>query len=168
ALHALAASQARVVVASAAALLPRLAQPDQVRALTSVVQPGQDIDPEQLVAILADGGFARQDPVDEHGEFCLRGGILDVFAAGDDMPVRIEFVGDTVESIRRFDPATQRSTDTLDRFAVVPVRDFSAGVTDDTPGPRGTIADYLGRAQVIVAEPADVREQVARVTTQVA
>ena len=168
ALHALASSQARVVVASAAALLPRLAAPDEVRALTTVVQPGQDIDPERLVSILADGGFARQDPVDEHGEFCLRGGILDVFAAGDDMPVRIEFVGDTVESIRRFDPATQRSTDTLDRFTVVPVRDFSASITDDAPRPQASIADYLGGAHVIVAEPSDVREQVTRASTHVA
>ena len=116
ALHALATSQARVLVASAAALLPRLASPDEVRALAKVIQPGLDIEPERLVAMLADGGFERQDPVDEHGEFCLRGGILDVFAAGDDMPVRLEFVGDTVESIRRFDPSTQRSTETLDRF----------------------------------------------------
>ena len=75
--------------------------------------------------MLADGGYERQDPVDEHGEFCLRGGILDIFAAGDEMPVRIEFVGDTVESIRRFDPSTQRSVETLDQFTIVPVRDFS-------------------------------------------
>lgn len=167
ALHALGTSQARVLVASAAALLPRLAGPDEVQALAAVIQPGRDIEPERLVAILADGGFERQDPVDEHGEFCLRGGILDVFAAADDMPVRIEFVGDTVESIRRFDPSTQRSTETLDRFAVVPVRDFSVSAASESPGPSGTIADYLGQAQIIVAEPADVKEQVVRVTTHV-
>jgi transcription-repair coupling factor (superfamily II helicase) len=168
ALHALAASQVRVVVASAAALLPRLAPPDEVRALATILQPGHDIEPERLVAMLADGGFERQDPVDEHGEFCLRGGILDVFAAGDSMPVRIEFVGDTVESIRRFDPSTQRSTETLDRFAVVPVRDFSVAAAAESPVQSVTIADYISQAQVIVAEPADVKEQVGRVTTHVA
>ena len=54
-------------------------------------------------------GYTRQDPVDEHGEFCVRGGIVDVFPPGDEEPIRIEFVGDTVESLRRYDPSTQRS-----------------------------------------------------------
>ena len=117
ALHALATGQARIVVASAAALLPRLASPDTVRALAATVRTGADVAPESLVDILADGGYQRQDPVDEHGEFCLRGGILDIFGPGEPMPVRIEFVGDTVESIRRFDPTTQRSVETLDQYA---------------------------------------------------
>ncbi|MEZ5287016.1 MAG: hypothetical protein R2712_19865 [Vicinamibacterales bacterium] len=68
-----------------------------MRRLSAAVPAGQDIAPDDLVAILADGGYERQDPVDEHGEFCLRGGILDIFPAGDDLPVRTEFVGDTVE-----------------------------------------------------------------------
>ncbi len=168
ALHALASGQARVLVASAPALLPRLASPGEVRALSMAIQPGQDVNPETLVAMLAAGGFERQDPVDEPGEFCVRGGILDVFAAGDALPVRIEFIGDTIESMRRFDPSTQRSVETLDRFALVPVRDFSASVTEPSTWSAGTIAEHLGAAPVIVAEPEEVRAQVEQAWTQVA
>ena len=125
ALFALASGQARVVVASAAALMPRLSPPAAVQALSLLIRPGQDIPPELLVDVLADGGYEGQDPVDEHGEFCLRGGILDVFPAGEAMPIRLEFVGDTVESLRRFDPDTQRSIESVDQFLLVPVRDFA-------------------------------------------
>ncbi|HQZ40985.1 MAG TPA: transcription-repair coupling factor [Vicinamibacterales bacterium] len=160
ALHALVAGRARIVVASAPALLPRLAPPDEVRRLSAIVRPGQEIAPDALIDMLAEGGYERQDPVDEHGEFCLRGGILDVFAAGDAVPVRLEFVGDTVESIRRFDPATQRSIETVDQFAVVPVRDFSVPASGPDLGPGVSIADYLLEAQLVVAEPEDARVQV--------
>jgi transcription-repair coupling factor (superfamily II helicase) len=160
ALHALAAGQVRVLVTSAPALLPRLAPPAEISRLSTALRPGHDSSPDDLITMLADGGYERQDPVDEHGEFCLRGGILDVFAAGDEMPVRIEFVGDTVESIRRFDPSTQRSVETLDQFSIIPVRDFSLGVTSDAAAPAASLIDYLGQAQVIVAEPEDVRAQV--------
>ena len=94
--------------------------------------PATTARPMTCITMLAEGGYERQDPVDEHGEFCLRGGILDIFAAGDEMPVRIEFVGDTVESIRRFDPvhaAIGRNPR--------PVR--------DRPGPRLLARDGVGR-----------------------
>ena len=80
-----------------------------------------DLGPIELGDLLADAGFTREDPVDEHGEFCVRGGIVDWFPAGATHPVRVEFVGDTIESIRRYDPATQRSIATLDQATVVPV-----------------------------------------------
>jgi transcription-repair coupling factor (superfamily II helicase) len=185
ALHALASGQARIVIASVGALLPRVAPPAAIRALAAVLRPGQDIEPDALVEMLAEGGYERQDPVDEHGEFCLRGGILDIFSAGDALPVRLEFVGDTIESIRRFDPATQRSVESLDQFAVTPVRDFTrsadvtAGAEHARPRAEGSdpsvrsagtsvpaspdgvsIADYLGGAHVIAIEPTDLQTQV--------
>jgi transcription-repair coupling factor (superfamily II helicase) len=109
ALHALARGTARVIVASAAALLPRVAAPDRLLHASVELRPGQDIDPAQLADLLADAGFNREDPADQHGEFALRGGILDVYPAGEPQPVRVEFVGDTIESLRVYDPATQRS-----------------------------------------------------------
>ena len=63
----------------------------------------------------------REDPVDEHGEFCVRGGVVDFFPPASASPIRLEFIGDIIESIRRYDPATQRSVETLDR-----VRDRAA------------------------------------------
>ena len=122
-LSALAAGEARVVVASAAALLPKLVRPEQLAQATIDLRPGVDIEPQRLAEKLVAAGYSRQDPVDEHGEFCVRGGIVDVFPPGDEEPIRIEFIGDTVESLRRFDPSTQRSSRTIDQSHIVPIRE---------------------------------------------
>ena len=99
---------------------------------------GIDLDPVVLGDLLVDAGFTREDPVDEHGEFCVRGGIVDYFPAGADNPIRVEFVGETIESIRRYDPSTQRSIETLDQAAVVPLTEKSGSATffDYLPGDR--------------------------------
>jgi transcription-repair coupling factor (superfamily II helicase) len=138
ALHAIANGTARVVVASAASLLPRLSAPDNLEAAAIALHIGMDLDPVVLGDLLADAGFTREDPVDEHGEFCVRGGIVDYFPAGADHPIRVEFVGETVESIRRYDPSTQRSMQTLDQAAVVPLTEKSGSATvfDYLPGDR--------------------------------
>ena len=126
--HALATGHgARVVVASAAALLTKVPEPAAVLLSSCEIKPGVDIDPHELANTLVIGGYEPADPVDAHGEFARRGGIFDVFPAGEELPIRIEFIGDTVESIRRFDPGTQRSVETLDRFGIVPVRE-AAGI----------------------------------------
>ena len=116
-------ARARVVVASAAALLTKVPEPASILLSSCEIKPGVDIDPHELANTLVLGGYEPADPVDAHGEFGRRGGIFDVFPAGEELPIRIEFIGDTVESIRRFDPGTQRSVETLDRFGIVPVRE---------------------------------------------
>ncbi len=172
ALHAAALGTARVVVASAQALMPRLAAPESILTTSFDLRPGVEIDPHALAEILVEGGYERQDPVDEHGEFSLRGGILDVYPAGEASPVRVEFVGDSVESIRRFDPSTQRSIETLDQFQIVPVKesgasaplDSGAGETQVTPS-TSTGFDYLRASRtsrIIVAEPDDVRAEIEK------
>jgi transcription-repair coupling factor (superfamily II helicase) len=127
ALHGLAAGTARLVIASAAALLPRLSPPARIRGASVELTPGMEISPQDLGDLLAGAGFTREDPVDEHGEFCVRGGVVDFYPAGDAQPVRLEFIGDTIESIRSYDAATQRSTAALDRAAVVPLRELYEG-----------------------------------------
>ena len=129
ALHAAGSGTARVIVASAVALMPRISRPDRLLAASITLKPGHEIDPQALADLLADAGFTREDPVDQHGEFCVRGGVVDLFPAGEAHPVRLEFVGDTVESIRRYDPATQRSITPLDQIGIVPLRD----VFEQTP-----------------------------------
>ena len=94
-------------------------------------------------------------PVDDHGEYCVRGGILDVYPPDEIWPIRIEFIGDLVESIRRFDPGTQRSVETLDQFLVVPVREQTEPAALAVAGP-ATIFDYLTASAggwVVVSEP---------------
>jgi transcription-repair coupling factor (superfamily II helicase) len=124
ALHAAATGTARVIVASVVAMLPRVSAPERLLAASCQLKPGSEIAPQALARLLADAGFAREDPVDQHGEFCVRGGVVDLFPAAETQPLRLEFIGDTVESIRRFDPASQRSVAEIDQCAVVPLRDI--------------------------------------------
>ncbi len=123
ALHGAISGSARIIVASAAAMLPRMSPPERMRAASIELRVGSEIEPLQLADLLVDGGFTREDPVDEHGAFAVRGGIVDVFPATALEPVRVEFVGDMVETIRRFDPATQRSTGPTDHVQLVPARE---------------------------------------------
>jgi transcription-repair coupling factor (superfamily II helicase) len=118
ALSALATGSARLVVASARALLPRLTDPRRLAETSLTLRPGLDISPQELGERLARAGFSPQDPVDEHGEFFVRGGIVDLYPASEIQPVRLEFIGDIVESVRRYDAATQRSLMALSQVDV--------------------------------------------------
>ena len=161
ALHAVASGAARIVVASAAALMPRLGAPDSLEAAAIELKPGMDLDPVALGDLLADAGFTREDPVDEHGEFCVRGGIVDWFPAGADHPLRVEFVGDNVESIRRYEPATQRSIETVDQAAVIPLTEKSGSATffDYLPADRD-ITFIVREEEEVTAHAAKLVEQV--------
>ncbi|MBI3262968.1 MAG: transcription-repair coupling factor [Acidobacteria bacterium] len=170
ALHAMAAGTTRVVVASAAALLPRVSDPSRLLDASVELRPGMDIDPHHLAAVLADAGFTREDPVDEHGEFCVRGGVVDIFPAADVQPVRLEFVGDTIEAVRRYDPATQRSIGALDQVTIVPLREvFPAG--EGGIDQSATIFDYVAAASqpaYFVSEDEEVKKHARAFLDQVA
>jgi transcription-repair coupling factor (superfamily II helicase) len=159
ALHGLASGHARLVIASAAALLPRLSPPSRLLATSIVLTPGQEIAPTALADLLVQAGYTRQDPVDESGEFCVRGGVVDFFPAGAEQPIRLEFVGDTVESIRAYDPATQRSSSTLDRAALEPLQELPEGSEDHDRG--ATILDYVSGTHpaIFQSEPDEVLAQ---------
>ncbi len=197
ALHAAATGTARVIVASAAALMPRVSGPERLLSASAGLKPGTEIEPQVLADLLADAGFTHEDPVDQHGEFCVRGGVVDFFPAGEAQPVRLEFIGDTVESIRRYDPATQRSTAPLDQIAIVPLKDVfdrtraarrrtvpaAVGEDDDeveTVPPSAPAADVdrsaslfdyaslTRRVQVIVCEREEVERQGQKLAEQMA
>ena len=114
----------RVVVAPVRAVL----QP-QVKGLGDLrpvhVEVGQDLDPTDLARALTDAAYLRVDLVERRGEFTVRGGIVDVFPPTDEHPLRIDFFGDTVEEIRPFSVADQRSGDeTRDRMVAAPCREL--------------------------------------------
>jgi transcription-repair coupling factor (superfamily II helicase) len=168
-LFGLAAGKAKLVIASAPALLPRLSSPERLAAAGRVLAPGDEISPIDLGDVLASAGYTRQDPVDEPGEFCVRGGVVDFFPAGAAQPLRLEFVGDTVESIRAYDPATQRSTAALDQSAIVPLTESIVGRGDE-PDVTATILDFFraaGRPVVLLSEPDEVRASGLRVAQQI-
>ncbi len=146
ALHGLADGSARVVVIAAAALLPRVSPPARLLQAGYSLAVGALLEPPDLSDQLADAGFTPEDPVDAHGEFCIRGGVVDFFPAGEDQPIRAEFAGDSLESLRRFDPATQRSIETLDRADILPLREAFEGDADlngAEPDRSAWLGDYL-------------------------
>ena len=164
ALYSIARGTARVVIASAAALLPRVTAPERMLAASLELKPGQDIAPTDLAELLVDAGFSREDPADEHGEFAIRGGIVDIFPAGETHPVRLEFIGDTIETLRTYDPSTQRSIAPIDQVTVVPLRDV---LQDDR---RATAFDYLSRAKdsrVTVSEQDEVAVNGSKLIEQI-
>jgi transcription-repair coupling factor (superfamily II helicase) len=150
---------ARIVVASAAALLPLVSSPERLLASTLELETGTSIEPQALADTLVDAGFTREDPVDEHGTFTVRGGIVDVFPGGAVEPVRLEFVGDFIESLRWFDPSTQRSTSAVDRISIVPLRERFED--DSQPMP---VLEFLGSSalQIVVSEFDQVDAQLRR------
>jgi len=106
------------------ALARRTIAPAQILQAGAVVRRDEDHTPEELVGRLLASGYVREDPVGTIGEFSMRGGILDVWPPGRDAPVRLEFFGDTVDSIREFDPETQLSTTQLAQAEIAPMREL--------------------------------------------
>jgi transcription-repair coupling factor (superfamily II helicase) len=159
ALHGAATGTARVIVASAAALLPHVSPAERLLRASIELRAGSEIEPQVLADLLVDAGFTREDPVEEHGAFTIRGGIVDVFPASDTEPVRVEFVGDMVETLRRYDPATQRSTYATDQIHIVPARERF----DDDGAV--SILDFLSASQqlkLIVSEYEQVEQLVTK------
>jgi transcription-repair coupling factor (superfamily II helicase) len=111
----------RIVIATVNAAVQRV--PPQAAFLDAAmsVSAGDSVAPEKLISFLESHGYVRADTVMEPGEYAMRGGILDVFPSGEGDPLRLDFFGDTVESVRRFDPATQRSIDKATGFSLRPV-----------------------------------------------
>ena len=104
-------------------LLQRLAPRSYVEAYSLKVHVGETLDLEALRAQLALAGYAAVTQVVAHGEFAVRGSLIDVFPMGSDTPYRIDMLDRDVDSIRRFDPDTQRSLDKLDRIQLLPARE---------------------------------------------
>ena len=114
------AAAPRVVLTTVNALLQRL-PPRGMLAASLDLKPGGALDQEKLVAFLEANGYGRAGTVMEPGEYAIRGGIIDLYAAGRAEPVRIDMFGDAIESLRAFDPTTQRSGAAVKRLILRPV-----------------------------------------------
>jgi transcription-repair coupling factor (superfamily II helicase) len=106
------------------ALARRTLAPADILKAGAVLRRDEDFAPDELVDKLVASGYVREDPIGAIGEFSMRGGILDVWPPGYDAPLRIEFFGDTVDSIREFDPETQLSTAQLAQIEIAPMREL--------------------------------------------
>jgi transcription-repair coupling factor (superfamily II helicase) len=111
----------QLVVATVNALVQRTLAPDRLAALSARVEPGARIDRDALTERLVANGYVRTDTVMEAGEFAVRGGILDLYPAGGEQALRLDFFGDEIETLRRFDPASQLTTGTSPGIDLLPV-----------------------------------------------
>jgi transcription-repair coupling factor (superfamily II helicase) len=118
-----ASGEVQVLVAPLAAAQARIRDAEFYRGLAWQVERGRDTPHAQLTAHLARVGYERHELVEMPGQFSVRGGIIDIFSPEALQPVRVELFGDTVESIREFDPSTQRSTQPLERVTLLPLTD---------------------------------------------
>ncbi|WP_282947471.1 MULTISPECIES: transcription-repair coupling factor [unclassified Sphingopyxis] len=98
-----------LILTTVAAITQRTLTPFRIRQLATTLAAGQRIDRDALAELLVSNGFNRVDTVADQGEFAVRGSLLDLFPAGEETGLRVDFFGDEIESIRRFDPADQRS-----------------------------------------------------------
>jgi len=110
----------QLVLTTASAATQRVLTPFRVRQLTRRIAEGERIDREVLVGQLNALGYQRADTVAEHGEYAVRGSLVDVYPAGEELALRLDFFGDEIDTLRRFDPADQRSTDKAQAFTLMP------------------------------------------------
>jgi transcription-repair coupling factor (superfamily II helicase) len=115
---------ALVIIAPVKALTQPTLTPDELARASTTLRRGDEISPDELVARLIALGYRAAPTVEEPGELNRRGGIVDVFPPGDELPLRIEFFGDEVDSLRRFDPVTQRSEGQARAATIGPPHEF--------------------------------------------
>ncbi|HVS88929.1 MAG TPA: transcription-repair coupling factor [Candidatus Acidoferrum sp.] len=143
-LYRLVDGQTSLVIAPIAAALWRYSDPTVYLGLARTLAKDAEVPLGELIARLAAVGYTRTEMVELPGQFAVRGGIVDVFSPEAQRPVRLELLGDTVESVREFDPRTQRSIAPVVRATFLPLTEWAAGVqaevtgnepeVDETPG----------------------------------
>jgi transcription-repair coupling factor len=129
ALRALVEDEPYVIISTVQAALERTLPREELQKAFVTLRPGDSIDVVTIAQQLINLGYEHQDPVRLPGQFSRRGGILDIYATGHDYPYRIELFGDDIESIRHFDPSSQRSVNPVSELVLVPSREtlFTGG-----------------------------------------
>jgi transcription-repair coupling factor (superfamily II helicase) len=171
ALWRLASERVPITVAPVGSALLRTRTPGFYRQLALTLHAGEEVPFEDVIAHLASAGYERRDPVEMVGEFSVRGGILDVFSPDSPRPVRMEFLGDLIESMRLFDPESQRSVLKVEHCALLPLTEYPKSA-DAFPGwefltplvhpPEGTLVSLLERPILVCDEVERLREAAGR------
>src|SRR6266496_1231600 len=155
ALWRIATGAAEIIVVPVLAAATRLRPAEFYSGLGRVVRRGESIDTTTLLAHLNSIGYNSTDVVEMPGEYALRGGILDVYSPEAERPVRIELFGDEIESIRKFDPGTQRSSSPVDEIVLLPLSETP--VSEEVLG-----AIHARLSGKRVAGSAEIIEEVSR------
>ena len=160
-----------VVVTTGIALLQRTFAPAELKKRFRRFKLRQRIDPLDLVEWLEDQGYEPEAQVSQKGELALRGGILDVFPLANPWPVRFEFFGDEIESLRTFDPQTQLSREKIENVTISPGGELGIlkqKLTEQAGFPTGQLGDHIcGEPLYLLIEPEEIRGKVNDYITQV-
>jgi len=147
-----------VIVSSVKALMQKVLSPHDLGESLFSLLVGEEVNREHLVNFLQEGGYTSVRIVEERGDFSLRGAIIDIYTPFYEEPLRLEFDGDRLESIRRFEPETQRSITQgrMENAILLPARDVSK---DSSHQPLTTLFDYLKENGVVFVEEGDEVEK---------
>jgi transcription-repair coupling factor (superfamily II helicase) len=160
-----------VIVTTVRALMTRtLTRRDYLKA-SKLLKAGQNVPPGSLLSPWINIGYQPADTVLEPGQISHRGGILDVWPLSEVHPVRLEFFGDEIDTLRRFDPGSQRTIEKLDSILITPAREYFIG-TDEQPTPSeiseflipvlnsnpSTLLDFLPQQSTVVVEDMSILE----------
>ena len=159
---------APVIVTTIQALMQRTFEPDELKGRTRTLQVGDEIDPLDLVEWLEEQAYEPEAKVTQKGEIALRGGILDVFPLSSPWPVRLEFFGDELESIRYFQPESQLTRDRIEKIELTPggelgiikqLLEKSLATEGEGEPPFFNLLDYLPKNTCIIdTEPVALQE----------
>ena len=150
-----------VIISPIRALMQKVLRPLDLKESTLSLSIGEEVDREQLAGFLYKGGYTLVKIVEERGDFSLRGAIVDIYSPYYEEPLRLEFDGDRLDSIRRFDPETQRSIEdgVIKNAILLPARDISKNLSDQ---PLATLFDYLKEDGVVFVEEGESVEREAK------
>ncbi len=166
---ALAAGEAMHAVAPVRSLLQHVIRRKRLTSDLLTLRVGEEIDLEDLVGRVVRMGYVREVMVENRGEVSVRGGIVDIFPISSELPYRVEFFGDEIESIRRFEPETQRSVEAVDEVQVLP-RSEKAMLSSLAKEGEGlsSILDYFPKDTLVVLdEPLAIREEAGQLLKNV-
>ena len=140
-----------LIVTSALAVMSKTIPHRDFAAACHILKPGMAAEPLELLRRWQGMGYEVEDVVEVPGQMGKRGGIIDVFPPCSQLPVRIEFFGNQIESMRYFDPENQRSTSPVSSLIVTPAREF-VSVVDSCAVAAGSVLDYLGGDALLVLD----------------
>jgi transcription-repair coupling factor (superfamily II helicase) len=155
-----------LIVTSALAIMSRTIPQEDFVAACHVLKPGMDADPLELLRRWQSLGYEVEDVVEMPDQVSRRGGIVDIFPPGSQLPVRIEFFGNRIESMRCFDPESQRSTALISSLIITPAKEAmpAAGNFEVLTG---SIFDYLSNdALLVLDDPGGIERAVARLSEE--
>ncbi|NWF94201.1 MAG: transcription-repair coupling factor [Syntrophaceae bacterium] len=149
-----------VIVSSIRALMQKVLSPSELRDFSFSLSVGEEVNRERFIHSLQEAGYGSARIVEERGDFCVRGAIIDIYTPLYEEPLRLEFDGDRLASIRRFEPETQRSIpqSTMENVILLPARDIPG---DSLSHPPSSLFDYLSEEGVVFVEEGDEVEKEA-------